>query len=479
MDADRFDALAKSLAAQHSRRGVLRSLARSSAGLVALFGLATIAVEETAACNRPGKKCDRRGRDTCCGGAKCQGGKCRCPRRKKRCRDSCIPKKHCCEAADCGPCASCQKGQCVSGCQPGQTCEDGFCRCTSASCTGCCTGETCRTGTNDDFCGAGGETCTRCGARRQCLGGQCVCDGNSELCGGQCVDTRTDDRHCGSCGNACVGTATCQNGACASMGEYRFLRAWSGSVDAGDFLLPFGVAVDNAGDVYVTDRDKNQIQKFDSAGSGLAFWAALSGPSGVTSNENLDGIFVANTNGNTIEQFTRDGNPGPTWPIGASPVGVAVNQNSGEVYVAASVANAIKRFRSDGVLIEDWQPPDPAYNFSIPSGVAVAPTGDVYVADTGNNRILRFSADGDPRPWITVEPLTAPAAVAVDDATDVYVATGNTLIKKFSADGTFIGSWGSEDGVAFDQPTGVAVSRAGYVHVADSGNGRIVQFEPD
>lgn len=436
MDADRFDVLAKTVAAMHSRRGVLRALARTLVGLAAPFGLATIASEETAACHGPGKKCDRRGRDTCCGGAKCKGGKCRCPRRKKRCRDSCIPKAHCCDAADCGSCASCQNGQCVSG----------------------------------------------CGARQQCLDGQCACDGSSELCGGQCVDTRTDDRHCGRCGNSCAGTATCQNGACAAKGEYRFLRAWTGSVDGGDFLLPFGVAVDNAGDVYVTDRDKNQIQKFDSAGGGLASWAALSSPSGVASNENPGRIFVANTNFDTIQQFTSGGNLGPTWPIGASPVGVAINQNSGDVYVAASADNAIKRFQSNGVLLEDWKPPDPDYNFSLPSGVAVAPNGDVYVADTGNNRILRFSADGDPRSWITLEPLNAPAGVAVDEAGDVYVAdteTGNNRIKKFSAGGTFIGSWGSEDAVAFDLPTGVAISRAGYVYVADSGNGRIVQFQPD
>lgn len=41
-----------------------------------------------------------------------------------------------------------------------------------------------------------------------------------ETCGGTaCVDLQTDAQHCGSCGQACGGTATCADGGCACPGE--------------------------------------------------------------------------------------------------------------------------------------------------------------------------------------------------------------------------------------------------------------------
>lgn len=51
--------------------------------------------------------------------------------------------------------------------------------------------------------------------RATCEGSDCVCEAPSESCEGACVDTRSDARHCGTCGLACEAGQTCQQGMCA------------------------------------------------------------------------------------------------------------------------------------------------------------------------------------------------------------------------------------------------------------------------
>jgi hypothetical protein len=115
----------------------------------------------------------------------------------------------------------------------------------------------------------------------------------------------------------------------------------------------------------------------------------------------------------------------------------------------------------------------------------------VYVADRGNQRIQRFSADGTfLGQWGSYGSgdgqFNGPRDVAVAPNGTVYVADiYNHRIQRFTANGTFLGKWGvqgSDDG-QFSGPSGVAVAPDGTVYVADSpayggssGNHRIQRF---
>ncbi|HSU54636.1 MAG TPA: hypothetical protein VLT36_11310 [Candidatus Dormibacteraeota bacterium] len=141
--------------------------------------------------------------------------------------------------------------------------------------------------------------------------------------------------------------------------------------------------------------------------------------------------------------------------------------------------------------------------FNDPYDLTLDAGGSVYVADTGNNsirKITRFGTDwavttiagqtlpGSADGTNTSARFNGPAAIAVDSATNLYVADfGNNTIRKISPVGT---NWvtttiagmtnappGSTDGTnsaaRFNQPFGIAASPFGYLYVTDSGNNTI------
>ena len=126
----------------------------------------------------------------------------------------------------------------------------------------------------------------------------------------------------------------------------------------------------------------------------------------------------------------------------------------------------------------------PIGKFMAPQGVAVAPDGTVYVADSENHRIQRFSATGTfLGTWGTLGSgdgqFWGPVGVSVGPDGTVYVAdTKNHRIQCFSAVGSFVRKWGSQgtsDG-QFWNPAGVALAQDGTVYVSDTDNHRIQHF---
>jgi len=78
--------------------------------------------------------------------------------------------------------------------------------------------------------------------------------------------------------------------------------------------------------------------------------------------------------------------------------------------------------------------------------------------------------------------LQQPSGIAFDRAGYVYVADSqNDRIQKFSADGRFVGKWGSTGTVKgrFQHPWGIAVDSTGNVYVTDALNSRVQKFSPD
>ncbi|HEX7837343.1 MAG TPA: NHL repeat-containing protein [Kofleriaceae bacterium] len=258
-----------------------------------------------------------------------------------------------------------------------------------------------------------------------------------------------------------------------------------GTGAAASFAFPQGIAVDTAGNAYVTDTlFDHTIRKITPAGV-VTTLAGLAGIAG-----SVDGLGAA----------ARFNNP----------AGVTVD-SAGNVYVADSNNSSIRKVTAAGVVTTlagtasmfgsaDGTGADARFND--PAGVVIDSAGNVYVADRDNSTIRKVTPAG----VVTTLAGTAsrvggadgtgadarfygPRGVAVDSIGNVYVAdSGTSTIRKVAPAGVVTtlagtaGMTGSADGTRsaarFDHPTGVAVDSAGNVYVADSGNSTIRKVTP-
>jgi hypothetical protein len=230
------------------------------------------------------------------------------------------------------------------------------------------------------------------------------------------------------------------------------------------FSNPFGVAVDAAGDVFVTDHGNNAVKEILPGGTIQTIGSGFLIPYGVAVDAAGD-VFVADGNNNAVKEVLPNGSIRTLGSGFNRPAGVAVD-GARNVFVADTNNNAVKEVLPDGTIKTIGS------GFGGPTGVAVDAAGDVFVTVPANNDVKEILPNGSIR---TIgSGFFGPYGVAVDAAGDVFVADFfNNAVKEVLPNGT-IKTLGS----GFRNPTGVAVDAAGDVFVADYGNNRVVELSP-
>jgi len=308
---------------------------------------------------------------------------------------------------------------------------------------------------------------------------------------------------------------------------------------AAQFNDPGGVAVDDAGNVYIADSGNNTIRRITPGGevTTIAGTAGVSGsadgvgaaaqfylPSGVA----LDGvgnIYVSDGFNDTIRKITPNGEvstlagtpgvEGSADGVGAAAqfgylTGLALD-SAGNIYVADDGNRTIRKITPSGMVTTLAGTPGvdgsadgvgAAAQFNFPVGVAVDNAGNVYVTDWQNCTIRKITPAGLVTTFAgmaalggfadgtgTAAEFFLPAGVAIDSAGTAYVADqGNNARRKVTpygvvttlAGGNFLS--GSADGTGsaaqFNNPNAVAVDNTGNIYVADRGNGTIRKVSP-
>ena len=246
---------------------------------------------------------------------------------------------------------------------------------------------------------------------------------------------------------------------------------------------PFGVALDNEGNLYIVDRDDQRIRKVDSSGT-------------------ITAVAGTGTRG-----FSGDGGPATNAQL-SGPRDVALD-GAGNLYIADRDNHRIRKVDTAGTITTvagtgtrgfsgDGGPATSA-RLSRPSGVALDAAGNLYIVDRDNHRIRKvyasgiittvagtgdegFSGDGGPA---TSARLNRPWAIALDGAGNLYITDlRNIRIRKVDTSGTittvagtgeegFSGDGGPATSAQLFGPRGVALDGAGNLYIADTGNIRI------
>jgi len=209
----------------------------------------------------------------------------------------------------------------------------------------------------------------------------------------------------------------------------------------GEFIHPFGVAIDSKGHILVSDKGNHRVQVFDSQGQFLRTFGSeghgdgeLMWPQSVVTDKD-DNIIVADMRNHRIQVFDTYGTF--LFKIGSQgvqdgqfimPMDVSIERTSGQLYVCDYFNNRIQIFASTGehvrsIALEDQRP----------CAISVSVDGGMYVSDKDTNKIYVLDREG-------------------------------TLIK-------VLGSEGSGDG-QFNNPEGVLVDDQGKLLVCDSDNHR-------
>ena len=261
---------------------------------------------------------------------------------------------------------------------------------------------------------------------------------------------------------------------------------------AAGLILPTGVAVDAAGNLYIADFGNSRIRivtagKIETvAGSSdgapladqeSAISVMLNGPTGVAVDATGSIFFAEGSIGSGSGLAQGDCR---VWKV--SPDGV----------LTVLAGNGLASYSGDGGAATSAQ-------LQGPTGVAADAAGNIYIADTGNHRVRQITPanvirtiagtgsagySGDGGPAVSAQ-LNSPMGVALDPAGRLVIAdSGNSRVRVIFADGTIhtlIGTGNSSyygDGLSdlqasVNHPQGVAVASNGDVYIADTLNNAI------
>jgi tripartite motif-containing protein 71 len=224
-------------------------------------------------------------------------------------------------------------------------------------------------------------------------------------------------------------------------------------------------------------------------------------PRGIAVNESNGATYVVDWWNQRLEKFSADGTYVTKWGQRGTKTepgsinfawDAAVNPANGNVYVANRESHEIEVFGPNGAFVTRFGFRGTATGkFTFPQGLTFDPTdGTLLVADSGNGRIQRFKILASGKGSFLAAYGTKGAAsgqfsvpTGIDVAPDGTIWVADTQNNRIQKRNPNTGNWTSYTianglGLGFKSPWGVTVGPDGTIWVADTGRDRVVQMTP-
>ena len=295
-----------------------------------------------------------------------------------------------------------------------------------------------------------------------------------------------------------------------------------------------GVAADRWGNVYLSDTDHNCVRKIDAtgivttvAGNGIAGFSGDGGPA--TSAQlnlpygvavDLNGyLYIADfgnnrvrrvTPGGTIDTYagsngagsSGDGGPATSAQM-ISPRNLALD-SANNLYISEFAAHRVRKVTFNnglistaaGTGIEGYNGvggPATLTQLDFPAGLAVDRAGNLYIADSQNQRILEVVSTGQTVTVLDARSITlfTPIAVAVDLSGNLFVADSAPEMHEYTAAGKWVtaagivgesggGFWGDggpATAARLTAPLDLSADLGGNLYIADQDRVREVDSQ--
>ena len=251
---------------------------------------------------------------------------------------------------------------------------------------------------------------------------------------------------------------------------------------AAELYHPIGIAVDNAGNLFIGDRDNNRVRKVSTTG------------------------IITTIAGTGAAGFSGDGGDATAAKIN-HPYGVAVD-NRGNVYIADNYNNRLRMVNASGKIATIAGNGIFTYNGEniiatnaqvSPGCVALDAIGNIYITEGNNHRVSKINTagyintiagtgvvghSGDNGP-ATLATLNVPYGIVVDKSGNIYIAEdGGHCLRKIDTlgyittiAGTGMHGYSGDNGPAtlaqLNRSCGVAVDEVGNVYITDANNCRV------
>ena len=264
-----------------------------------------------------------------------------------------------------------------------------------------------------------------------------------------------------SSGGASSSGASSSGGGCVAPSGTAHVSTLAGTISAGttdgtgtaaQFNHPFGLAIDSADHIFVTDNGNHTIRKITPAGVVTTF-AGSSASSGST-----DGTGTAAT-------FTQ-------------PYGIAIDP-SDNLFVTDKVRHVVRKITPAGVVTTfagsassgSSDGTGTGASFFLPRGIAIDDSGNFYVGDSGNSLIRKIDSSGVVSTFAT----GIFSQFATITGGSLYTASGTTIkqvtsqgvISVFAGSATQGGLDGTGAAARFYSPWGFTADCAGNLYVGD------------